>query len=382
VWHDSDLREAQRLRLDMRNLLQDVRYVIRQFYKSPGFVVGAIVSLMLGIGATTTVFSVVYGVLLTPFPYKDATRIAHVRVSHESSGFSELRVNGSQFEAIRNLSSVEDVFFQRQESATLTGDKYPIVLNAGFCSSNALDFLGVPPLLGRVFRPADAPGGNPALVAVLSYRFWREHYFNSREVIGQTIELDQVIYTVIGVMPPRFTWLDSDVYLPGAATADPHPFWMVFPKLKPGTSQHAAEAEFQALVGHFAKESLDSYQPTPHVNVVSLYDDALGSAGGTVANLFVAAVVLFDYCLRKCLDSVACARDGPTARACCTGVLGGRSRAAHPPVADGVGSTFRNRYDIRSLGGRVGCKRGAQDAAVRFGSERSRRPTESSRAVV
>lgn len=276
----------------MRNLLQDVRYATRQFYKSPGFVVGAIVSLMLGIGATTTVFSVVYGVLLTPFPYKDANRIVYVRVSDKSGGFSELRVNGSQFEAIRKVSSVEDAFFQRVESKTLTSENYPIVLNAGFYSPNAFDFLGVPPLLGRVFTRADAPQGNPALVAVLSYHFWQEHYFKSHEVIGKIIQLDQVPYTVIGVMPPRFTWLDSDVYLLGAPTGDPDPFWMAFPKLKPGANHYAVEAEFQALVGALAKEPLYSYQETPRVKVVSLYDDALGSAGGAVANLFAAAVVL------------------------------------------------------------------------------------------
>jgi predicted permease len=276
----------------MRNLLQDVRYAIRQFYKSPGFVVGAIVSLTLGIGATTTVFSVVYGVLLSPFPYKDANRIVYVRVSDKSGGLSELRVNGSQFEAIRKVSSVEDVFFQKVESKTLTGEKYPIVLNAGFYSPNALDFLGVPALVGRVFTQADTSDGSPAPVAVLSYRFWQEHYFKSREVIGKTIQLDQVPYTVIGVMPPRFTWLDSDVYLLGAPTGDPDPFWMAFPKLKRGANHHAVEAEFQALVVALAKETLDSYPETPRVKVVSLYDDALGSAGGTVANLFAAAVVL------------------------------------------------------------------------------------------
>ena len=277
----------------MWNWLQDVRYATRQFFKSPGFALGAIVSLMLGIGATTTIFSVVYGVLLNPFPYRDAKRIAYVRVS-DKTGENSLRVNGSQFEAIRKASLVEDVFFQRAESKTLTGEKYPIVLNAGFYTPNALDFLGVPPLFGRVFTPADAIGENPAPVAVLSYRFWKEHYFKSHEVIGKTIELDSVLYTIIGVMPPRFTWFGSDVYLPGIPTADSHPLslWMVFPKLKSGANHQAAEAEFQVLVDLFAKETLDSYQQTSRVKLVSLYDDALGSAGGTVANLFAAAVVL------------------------------------------------------------------------------------------
>jgi hypothetical protein len=152
----------------MSDLLQDLRYAVRQFLKSPGFAVSAVLSLMLGIGATTAIFSVVNGILLDPYPYKDANRIVHVELHDKNGHFSQLLVNGSQFEDIRRASSVEDVFFQDGgQEKNLTGEKTPVALNVGFYSLNVFNYLGVPPLLGREFTSADAPGGNPAPVAVV-----------------------------------------------------------------------------------------------------------------------------------------------------------------------------------------------------------------------
>src|SRR5271170_1175538 len=277
----------------MRTLVQDLRYALRQFLKSPGFASSAVLSLTLGIGATTAIFSVVYGILLDPYPYKDANRMVHVELHARNGRFSQLLVNGSQFEDIRRASSVEDVFFQDGgQEKNLTGEKSPVALNVGFYSLNVFGFLGVPPLLGREFTPADAPGGNPSPVAVLSYRFWEEHYGGSREVIGKTIELDHAPYTVIGVMPPRFTWTDSDVYLPEAPTADPYYYSMAFPKLKQGTNIPAAEAELQVLVDRFAKEDPKNYSQDNRVKIVTLNEEVLGRFAGTIVLLFGAVVAL------------------------------------------------------------------------------------------
>jgi predicted permease len=280
----------------MSILFQDLRYAIRQFLKSPGFAIGAVVSLMLGIGATTTLFSVVYGVLLDPYPYKNADRIVYFELLNKSSGrYQPILVTGGQFDAIRNASAVEDVLFQQPAGfKSLTGDNSPIAVNTGTYSPNAFIFLGVPPLLGRVFTPADVLAGNPAPVAVLSFRFWQEHYHGSRDVIGKTLEMDHAPYTMIGVMPSRFVWFDSDVYLPGKPTADIHDYWMAFPKLKPGIRYPAAEAELQALIAGFAKEAHedpDLFGKSPRVRIVALNGDVWGTRG-TVASLFAAAVLL------------------------------------------------------------------------------------------
>jgi len=277
----------------MESILRDVGYAIRQFLKSPGFAVGAVVSMMLGIGATTTLFSVVYGVLLDPYPYKDANRIVYFELLNKSSGrYQPIPVNGGQFDAIRHASAIEDVFFQQPgQFKNVTGDNSPTAVGAGSYSPNVFLFLGVPPVLGRVFTPMDAPGGNPAPVVVLSFQFWREHYHGSRDVIGKTLEMDHAPHTVIGVMPPRFSWFDSDVYLPGKPTGDVHDLWMAFPKLKPGIGYPAAEAELQALVAGFAKGAPDLYGQNPRVRIVALNGDVWGTRG-TVASLFAAAVLL------------------------------------------------------------------------------------------
>src|SRR4030081_4130663 len=108
----------------MSGFLQDLRYAIRQIRKSPGFAFTALLSLALGIGATTAIFSVVYGVLLDPYPYRDPARMVHVELRDKSDRGPLLFVNGSEYQELRHASSVDDVFLQRQESQTLTGGKF------------------------------------------------------------------------------------------------------------------------------------------------------------------------------------------------------------------------------------------------------------------
>jgi predicted permease len=276
----------------MRTLVQDVRFAFRQFLKSPGFAISAVLSLMLGIGATTAIFSVVYGVLLDPYPYKDANRMVHVELRDKNNRGPLLIVNGTQAEVLRKAASVDDVFLQDEKRENLTGEKFPVSVLVGLYSPNLFDYMGVPPLLGREFTPADAPGGNPQPVAVLSYLFWQRQYGASRDVIGKSIELDHTPYTIIGVVPPRFTWGDDDVYIPALPSADPHYYWMSFIKLKPGTKYPAAQAEMQALVDRFAKEDPKSYPQNMRAKIVTLNEEVLGRFAGTIVFLFGAVVIL------------------------------------------------------------------------------------------
>ena len=276
----------------MRTLVQDLRYAFRQFLKSPGFTASAVLSLMLGIGATTAIFSVVYGVLLDPYPYKDAKRMVHVELKDKNGRGPLLIVNGTQAQEVLKASSVEDAFLQDEKRENLTGDKFPVSVLVGLYSPNVFDYMGVPPLLGREFTPADAPGGNPEPVAVLSYLFWQRQYGASHDVIGKLIELDHKPYTVIGVVPPRFTWGDDDVYLPALPNADPHYYWNSFVKLKPGTKYSAVQAEMQSLVDRFAKDDPKNYPQERRVKIVSLNEEVLGRFAGTLVFLFGAVVVL------------------------------------------------------------------------------------------
>jgi predicted permease len=276
----------------MWTLLQDLRFAFRQFRKSPGFVITAILSLMLGIGATTAIFSVIYGVLLDPYPYKDNDRMVHVQLNDKKSDRGGLfHVNASGYKDLKKVSSLDDVFLQRQNQRNLTGDQIPVSVNVGLYSPNLFEYMGVPPLLGREFSAADAPGGNPAPVAVLSYIFWQKQFGGSRDVVGKTVELDHQVYTVIGVVPPRFTWGDSDVYIPALPTADPHEYWLSFVKLKPGTRFPVAEAEFQVLADQFAKQD-KNYPQERKAKIVTLNEQVLGQFAGTLTLLFSAVLAL------------------------------------------------------------------------------------------
>jgi putative ABC transport system permease protein len=275
----------------MWNIMQDLRFALRQFRKSPGFVLTAVLSLMLGIGATTAIFSVVYGVLLDPYPYKDNDHMVHVELNDKGGRGPLLIVNATGSKELRQTKSVEDFFLQRGGQQNLTGDQVPVSVNVGLYSPNLFEFMGVPPRIGREFTEADAPNGNAAPVAVLSYLFWQHQFGGSRDVLGKTIELDHKGYTVIGVVPPRFTWGDSDVYLPDVPTADPHEYRNAFVRLKPGTKLPVAEAEFQVLVDHFSRED-KNYPQDRKVKVVTLNEQILGKFAGTLVLLFGAVIAL------------------------------------------------------------------------------------------
>ena len=276
----------------MGQFLQDLHFALRQFRKSPGFLLTAVLSLTLGIGATAAIFSVVYGVLLDPYPYKDANRMVHVELRDKSGRGPLLEVNGTEYQQLRQASGIDDVFLQKYKQENLTGEQFPVSVNVGVYSSNLFQYMGVPPLLGREFSPADVTGAGPAPVAVLSYLFWHRQYGGSREVLGKTIELDHKPYTVIGVVPKRFTWGDSDVYLTANPTADPHDYWLSFVKLKPGVKHATAAAELQNLLDQFVKADPKDYRRDRRVTIVTLNEEVLGRFAGTIVLLFGAVLAL------------------------------------------------------------------------------------------
>ena len=240
----------------MQSLLQDLRYGFRQLRRSPGFSIVAVLSLALGIGATTAVFSVVYAVVLDPYPYVEVDRMIHPVATTKRGEDWWLSFTGPQYQQIRKSASVESAFAQDEWNLTTTGGDLPEDVNAIYLTGNAFHQLGVPALLGRGLQPSDAPeGADPEPVAVLGYKFWQRHYDSERGVIGKNIQLVHKNYTIVGVMPPRFSWGDADVYLPLKVSADPSRGYYVGVKLKPGVSHAAIDAEFQSLFEQFATET-------------------------------------------------------------------------------------------------------------------------------
>ena len=278
----------------MESVLQDLRFTARQLLKNKSFTLTAILSLALGIGATTAVFSVVYGVLMDPYPYKDANRMVHVELFDNSGRQMGLVFNtGPELNDLKQAKCVDEIFMQGGNTVTMTAsNQIPVSVQLGEYTPNLFEYMGVPPLLGRQFTTADMSDGKASPVAVLSYLFWKKQFGASRDVLGKTIELDHKVYTIIGVAAPRFTWGDSDVYVPYIPTDDPHDYRNSFVKLKPGVTLEAANAELQPIILSFKDRDPKGYAPVVSTKTVTLNEQVLGQFSGTLMLLFGAVVLL------------------------------------------------------------------------------------------
>ena len=200
----------------MLTFLQDIRFAFRQFGNHAGFALTAILSLALGIGATVSVFSIVYAVLMNPWPYAGADRICTLSFLDKAGNEDNWSgLTGPQIRQLRQAHSLEDVMGINEWSLTVTGGDVPEDVHGIYLTPSGLQFLGLPAMLGRNFLPSDAPDGQePQQVVVLSHKFWQRHFNGDPSVVGKPIQLVHKTYTILGVLPPRFTWEDGDVYLP------------------------------------------------------------------------------------------------------------------------------------------------------------------------
>jgi len=167
----------------MRITVQDFRYSLRQLVKMPGFTLTAIVSLALGIGATTAVFSVVYAIVVDPYPYADSDRMVHMRLLNPDGSNRGFGLTGGQWQRIRQSPVVEDAFLTDGTwNLTITGSDVPEDVATDYVSSNTFSFMGVPAFAGRNLQQSDAVDGqDPAPVAELSYKFQLMH---NRQVVN------------------------------------------------------------------------------------------------------------------------------------------------------------------------------------------------------
>ena len=242
-------------------LFSDLRYSFRELRKRPGFALTAIMSLGLGIGATSAVFSVIYAVLIDPFPYPGSDRIMELHFIDKSGKDRGTGLNGPQIVQLRQTKSIENIFAMDEWNLTTTDSDLPEDVVAFFLSGDAAGHFGIPALLGRWFVKSDAPDGQePQRVVVLTYQFWQRYYGGDSTVVGKTIQLVHKNYQIVGVMPPRFRWGDCDIYVPQKLTGDPKFYLDASIKLRPGVSTAQANAELQPLLEQFAKQSAGNYR--------------------------------------------------------------------------------------------------------------------------
>ena len=280
----------------LENLLQDIRYGLRILAKNPGFTVVAVLTLALGIGANTAIFSVVNAVLLRPLPYTEAERLVTLDETGEQQAGMGMSVAYLDF---RDWQRENHSFIQL---AAFLGDDFILTLPEGTeylhgrdASADLFSVLGLRFALGRAFLPEeDRQGGRP--VAIISHQFWELHFNRSPRVLSQSVLLNDKAYTVVGVLPAGFRFLrESDVYVP-LGQADPvqlqdrkvHSGIFVIGRLKPGVTLDEARSDMALVQGQIAQAYPDADKGI-RATVMPLKQYFIGDDGRTLM-LFLVAV--------------------------------------------------------------------------------------------
>ncbi|HEY1529089.1 MAG TPA: ABC transporter permease [Candidatus Angelobacter sp.] len=282
----------------------DIRYGLRGLRRNPGFATVAVLSLALGIGATTAMFSLIYAVLLHPFPYADADRIMNLFAVDDRYPdqvqvmYSD--VGKAQLDEMRLAAPVESVLGFSLANVEITGGALPEDIMGYYLTENAGSFFGVRPLLGRNLEPSDAENGGRSVV-VLNYQFWQRHFGGDPHVIERTLEIDHAPYTIIGVMPRSFAFNDmagvGDVYLPASRTpAINTPSGAIVPyilmvKLRPYVTRAAANSVLEPILFEEFKQRTGRVFPHLHLALTSIIW-IFQQNTGTTLKLLLAGVVL------------------------------------------------------------------------------------------
>ncbi|HEV3252839.1 MAG TPA: ABC transporter permease [Candidatus Acidoferrales bacterium] len=248
----------------MHTLIQDLRYGIRMLAKSPGFTVVAVLTLALGIGANTAIFSVVNAVLLAPLPYKDPGRLVTLWGANPRLSSEDFPLSPAVFSTWKAENRVfEEIAASSDDLDTITGSGEPEMVIGYDFSADYFHVLDAKPELGRTFLPEEDRTGGPN-VAVLSDNIWRRRFNADPSIIGKTIQLGSAPFTVVGVMPPTFRYPDkveiwTPLALPTSASTDwKKRYLRVIARLRPGVTLDEAQAQMSALAERIAREHPDT----------------------------------------------------------------------------------------------------------------------------
>jgi putative ABC transport system permease protein len=258
-------RELQGLPL-IETFLQDTRYAFRMLRKNPGFTAVAVLTLALGIGANTAIFSVVYAVLLKPLPYANPDQLFNVFQAKPQEGVGGTGWSYANFAELREQNRVfSDMAGAQQHQLTLTGRGEPAVVNTSVVTPELFSLFGEKPLAGRAFFPEDGKAGAPPVV-ILSENLWRGTFGADPNILGSSINLDKRSFTIVGIMPAAFRFplltKSEQLWIPlvqdplfGSWTERRGGHWLqVTGRGKPGVSMTQVQAELDAIAARFAKE--------------------------------------------------------------------------------------------------------------------------------
>src|SRR6266480_4882457 len=235
--------------------MNDLKFAFRQLLKSPGFTAVAVLTLALGIGGSTAVFSIINAFILRPLPYPEPERL--VMVWTDSSGaLKERSAYGNYVDWKNQCSAFEDLAAYDGFSCLLTGPEQSEKVSAARTSANFFSVLGVSPILGRTFTAEESD--QRARVVVLSYRCWEERFAGATNIVGRTLEIDGRMSEIIGVMPEGFAFLSDNVELwelrpPEQTDQRGVGYWLVLGRLKRDQSLDQAETELRSVAARLAQ---------------------------------------------------------------------------------------------------------------------------------
>jgi putative ABC transport system permease protein len=287
----------------METLGQDIRYALRNLRKTPGFAIVAVLTLALGIGASTAIFSVMENILMEPFPYPDAQRFYSVQIhdTERNEPGGRASFSGPEYLDYVEQSHVFDrVIANDQLDVLYRSGEGTQMLTGHYVTPGTFEFLGMPALLGRVMQPADyEPGATP--VFVLRYKTWVKEFGADPKILNKTFVLNDTPRMLVGIMPPRFAWGDADVWIPdkpnrtavNTAYAGAFPrFWFFLGHLKPGVSVQQAEADLTVVAKRLATVYPKDYPKHFTVEVQSLTDLVVGQFRTTLYIVLAAVGLL------------------------------------------------------------------------------------------
>jgi len=275
-----ELRDADRA-MWLETLLQDVRYGLRSLRKSPGYAAAAILTLALGIGANTAIFSVVYGVILQALPYGGGDRLVRIRFDAPGAGISDGGIAPPEMEDLRTTGDAFDAYSEYHSMwFVLLGRTEPERVQTGVVSANFFDLLGVRPVLGRTFRDGEDKHGAEA-VLVLSHDYWMRSFGGDPRVVGRVFEMNDRPHTVIGVLPPIPGYpQENDVYMPVSAcpfrsspqTEQSRQASMLraFGRLKRGATLGSAQAQLDGLAARMKRDHPGDYPESIRLKITPL----------------------------------------------------------------------------------------------------------------
>ncbi|MGZ4844226.1 MAG: ABC transporter permease [Candidatus Angelobacter sp.] len=290
----------------MSILARDLRYAFRAFAKSPGFTVAAILSLAIGIGANTAIFSITSALLLRPLPYKDADRLVILWNTSPGLGITQDWFSSAQYFDIKNNHhGLEQVALAIGGNYNLTGEGDPERVGVVRVSNNLLPMLGARPAQGRLFTPEDDRYGGPNVV-ILGYGIWVRRYASNPNMVGRHIIINSHVYEVVGVLPKSFSLprevmptLDgaeqSDLLLPmpqipNLSEDRGHEDYNIIGKLRPGVSIEQARAEMNTITARLRQAHPEVYPPNGGLTfvILPLLEQVVGNVRHTLWLLLAA----------------------------------------------------------------------------------------------